>query len=143
MAPSVRTSSRDPNASALTTALPPDRLATYLDEGLNHPVPLHGNPSDHALDVVNTDFIRNTEEVAGHVQRLEDSWTQYAARYPGVHQLEAASKNEDSPSFTRKGQYVQGFKVGLSRTWYLIVRNWINYSRNLLAYGVRLGMYRE
>lgn len=32
--------------------------------------------------------------------------------------------------------------LGLSKTMILMERNTINYSRNLLAYGVRLAMYR-
>ena len=36
-----------------------------------------------------------------------------------------------------------GFISGWNQTVILMERNMLNYSRNLLAYGVRLGMYRE
>ena len=121
-----------------------DRLADYLADGLGHPVPLHANPSDHALDQVNTDFMRDAAEATAHIERIASAWEAYAATHPGVHSLSKLGEGAARvrvPLAPRKG-LVQGFKIGLSRTWYLIVRNWINYSRNLLAYGVRLGMYR-
>ena len=120
-----------------------DNLATYLSDGLEHPVPLHANPSDHALDVVNTDFLRDAKQASEHIQRIAGAWTAYAARYPDAHELNPIVKAKDAPSLKQKGGYAQGLKIGLHRTWYLIIRNWINYSRNLLAYGVRLGMYRK
>ena len=35
------------------------------------------------------------------------------------------------------------FKRAMHQTWILMERNMINYSRNLLAYGIRLAMYSE
>ncbi|KAH9935196.1 P-loop containing nucleoside triphosphate hydrolase protein [Epithele typhae] len=119
---------------------PISRLDAYLADGLTHPVPVHANPSDHALDVVNTDFMADSDEALTHVTHIEQAWRDYAARNPQYHMLNARS-GESALQMQPGTKYVQGFKVGLSRTWYLIQRNWINYSRNLLAYGVRLGMY--
>lgn len=91
--------------------------------------------------MINTDFLRDADEASAHISRLAQAWAAYAARNPDLHEIESIVKDENTLSFKQKNRYVQGLKIGLNRTWYLIQRNWINYSRNLLAYGVRLGMY--
>ncbi|KAH9935192.1 P-loop containing nucleoside triphosphate hydrolase protein [Epithele typhae] len=120
---------------------PIKRLDAYLADGLNHPVPLHANPSDHALDVVSTDFITNPDESISHIARIQGAWEDYAASHSEYHMLDAYPPIGNGMRVKSEAKLVQGFKIGLSRTWYLVQRNWINYSRNLLAYGVRLGMY--
>lgn len=90
--------------------------------------------------------MRDPARAAAHIQSIAGAWAAYAAEHPGAHGLLPLAKyGDDAPvrvPLAPQVGLVQGFKIGLSRTWYLIVRNWINYSRNLLAYGVRLGMYR-
>ncbi|KAI0031344.1 P-loop containing nucleoside triphosphate hydrolase protein [Vararia minispora EC-137] len=121
---------------------PINRLATYLDVGLSRPVPFHANPSDHALDAVNTDFMPNSAEAEAHVERLATTWKAYAIAHTSIHDVSNAPKNVLVERRTlKRAALVHSLRVLLSRTWYLMVRNWINYSRNLLAYGVRLGMY--
>jgi hypothetical protein len=123
----------------------PDRLENYLRDGLDHAVPEHANPSDHALDAVSTDFMRQPGQGTAHILELAANWRSYAACYPNIHNVSGTPKSILAAGHvvpTRSGLQ-QTLRVGLSRTRYLMERNWINYSRNLLAYGVRLGMYCE
>lgn len=134
----------------------------YLSEGLKHPVPLHANPADHALDVVHTDFISDAEARAKHVADLAMKWMVYASEHPNEHAVKrnmtgawCSEEQKDgdctttgSPKKSRKnGGSQRGYLGVMSRGWHqtviLMERNMLNYSRNLLAYGVRLGMYRE
>ena len=199
-----------------------DTLSTYLATHLSHPVPEHANPTDHALDVVSTDFIQDPTRREQHIVELAEHWRSYEKQHPElrvVHYLrnssddherdleleanrsgtgseghslrvfinaseQSSSVNPDcntksaigknsakralaqgggsgvrSPrglgritsGITNAGYSLSsslheskyGLVKGLRQTWILMERNMINYSRNLLAYGVRLAMYRE
>ncbi|KLO14790.1 P-loop containing nucleoside triphosphate hydrolase protein, partial [Schizopora paradoxa] len=126
---------------------PIDRLSLYLHEGLHHPVPLHANPTDHALDVVSTDFIVGSGERSRHIDELAEQWEAYAEKHTAAHGfrpsdgLESGAKGEISPMVRRPQRAERDYTMTIRQTTILIERNMINYSRNLLAYGVRLGMY--
>ncbi|VDC00690.1 unnamed protein product [Peniophora sp. CBMAI 1063] len=122
---------------------PIDQLDAYLSVGLHHPVPHHANPSDIALDMINTDFMHDSDEAARHVDHLTDSWRQYSSKRPSTHSLPALHEEKTLMSnfHTRRPRAISTFAANMWRTWYLMQRNAINYSRNILAYGVRAGMY--
>lgn len=129
-------------------ALPTAALDKYLAEGLGHPVPEHANPADHAIDLVNTDFIKDPAERTRQIDSAAQSWTAYAEAHPAHHQIVLSEKGDERLSDalrtdhgSRRSRMGHGFRVGLSRTGVLMERNILNYSRNLLAYGVRVGMY--
>lgn len=131
-------------------------------------MPLHANPADHALDAVHTDFISDVELRAKHVADLAIKWFVYASEHPDEHsvkhrgmaswgdeeQKEGSDASEDrsvrrlkikSSSKSQGSKEKNGVAASISRGWHqtviLMERNMLNYSRNLLAYGVRLGMY--
>lgn len=123
-------------------------LDKYLAEGLGHPVPEHANPADHAIDLVNTDFMKDADERARHIDNAARSWIAYAEAHPTHHAVVMSEKGVDGlPDALRTSQggkrrrLGHGIRLGASRTGILMERNIMNYSRNLLAYGVRLGMY--
>ncbi|KAH8091409.1 P-loop containing nucleoside triphosphate hydrolase protein [Cristinia sonorae] len=125
---------------------PLNKLAPFLDQSLGHPVPLHANPTDHAIDLVNTDFLPDTESRVRHVTEYAERWASWAS----VNGLGPQYIKNESDEMSRYSQTTvdrpsggvwQGVKNGLYRTGVLMERNAINYSRNLLAYGVRAGMY--
>ena len=141
-----------------------DRLHVYLADGLRHPVPQHANPADHALDVVHTDFMSDAKEREKHVKDLAMKWFTYATNN-GVstrrgigswgdkegEQLDMKNGTKTRVKARKAGrarvgsskELRSGFISGWNQTVILMERNMLNYSRNLLAYGVRLGMYRE
>ena len=113
---------------------------------------MHANPADHVLNIVSTDFIRDPATRVQHVSDLAVRWFSYAAQHPEHHgvvrrgdwnskdkALAVASHGMVLATQMRKVR--MGFKLGVHQTTVLMKRNMINYSRNLLAYGVRLGMY--
>lgn len=135
-------------------------LDTYLANGLFRPVPRHANPADLALDAVTTDFIADPGQRAKHISDLALRWFAYAAEHAeqgNVSRLASSWSSKDGKSLNEKkgrgwergtsglGGRVrsvgQGAGRGVHQTRILMERNMLNYSRNLLAYGVRLGMY--
>ncbi|KAI0339335.1 P-loop containing nucleoside triphosphate hydrolase protein [Trametopsis cervina] len=127
---------------------PVTSLDNYLAEGLKHPVPMHANPTDIALDRISTDFITDSEERAQHIEEAASSWLAYAEAHPALRSVSPWEKNDTScsrsPSAGRDTAAPprrKGLKLAANRTAILMERNVLNYSRNLLAYGVRLGMY--
>lgn len=129
-----------------------DALDAYLTDALDYPVPTHANPTDHALDLINTEFGADPARGAAHVRELAQRWADYAHAHPALlgsrrscewtaEELEARGRRRTPGTLWRRA--VEGFKLGVYRTGVLMERNAVNYSRNLLAYGVRLGMYRK
>lgn len=123
-------------------------LTKYLTEGLNHAVPIHANPADIALDLINTDFI--AEPAERHIDSLATKWDEYAQIHSDEHRVSFSEKDSDRSSQSMNGiqwshksqdRTQNALRLVASRTWILMERNTLNYSRNLLAYGVRLGMY--
>lgn len=99
------------------------------------PVPAYHNPSDHLLDLVATDF---GDDKTNSLEAL------YAAQAVSNWNHDSSTNLNDSEA---GGQEVvqranrKSFHHHISVVGTLCQRNLLNYSRNLLAYGVRLGMY--
>ncbi|KAJ3286822.1 hypothetical protein HK104_008864 [Borealophlyctis nickersoniae] len=123
-------------ADAKTVYLgPADALTEYCAEG-GFPVPAHMPPADHALHLINADF----REIAG----VEDAdfaalWTDEkgAMIKSEMEQLLAGRQS----SFALENMTSVGMAAHFSKTVVLVERSLINYRRNLIAYGVRMGMY--
>ncbi|KAL8278129.1 hypothetical protein RQP46_009453 [Phenoliferia psychrophenolica] len=114
---------------------PCDRLDDYLSV-LGRPVPQHSNPADHAIAIANTEFF----DTAGsnlsaqeHLVELEDTWRKNASAFT-VQPTHVAGPlildRQHSP-----------IRDAAFATTILMRRNVTNYSRNLLAFGIRFGMY--
>lgn len=99
---------------------------------VGHPMPAFYNPADHLLDLVASDFGSDKSSV---IQAL------YAAQA----QVDAADRAAADLATTHATDEIQIQKKPISHDLRVIgvlcERTVINYSRNLLAYGVRLGMY--
>ncbi|TCD65880.1 hypothetical protein EIP91_002040 [Steccherinum ochraceum] len=146
-----------------------DQLDVYLDRGLHCPVPRHANPTDHAVELVNTDFVLDAAERSGRVTQFAETWNAYASEHH-LHTSDSANIDDSDEKHKLKkekarvsvlssvtgglsfsgGEREGGgmmtamgkrLRMNLSRTAILMQRNMLNYNRNLLAYGVRFGMY--
>lgn len=96
---------------------------------VNHPIPAYHNPADHLLDLVSSDFGEDKTHV---LDALYASHAAHVEKNPPT-----PSAQDTSAYIVRKKPFTHHFKV----LGTLCERNIVNYSRNLLAYGVRLGMY--
>lgn len=100
-------------------------------------MPQHSNPSDHAIAIVNTEFYDSAGSILSakeHLDQLAKSWRQKSSKYTSEQSQstegDIVSSAADSP-----------FRSSIHKTGILIRRNLQNYSRNILAFGIRLGMY--
>lgn len=95
-------------------------------EAIGFPIPEYMNPANHLLDLVGTDFIQEGQAVA-------------------LERLFAAHVDESLPEPKGFGQPIalqrRPWTANINATYILAERTLLNYSRNLLAYGVRFGMY--
>ncbi|KAF9460328.1 P-loop containing nucleoside triphosphate hydrolase protein [Collybia nuda] len=109
-------------------------------ERWGRPVGRFTTPSEHAMNYLNNDFTPSTESKSSTVQELREYYLSTISKPSGsstpllddqIHQVD---------------HYEQHGKAGALGTlfWNTMVlseRSAVNYSRNLLAYGVRAGMY--
>lgn len=124
-------------------------LATYLGDGLGQPVPKFANPADRALDFISTDFITDPKERGQVAADLAARWSFYSRTQPYENELRFSIPRSQDRSFVRRlrnedklqGCTLKALKRSVQKTQILMERNMINYSRNLLAYGVRIAMY--
>ncbi|TDL20626.1 P-loop containing nucleoside triphosphate hydrolase protein [Rickenella mellea] len=127
---------------------PVDKLDSYVAQVLERPVALHANPTDHALDLVNTDFFSDATEGKNHINELASRWKAHESGFDsGRNTLEIGRSDAEKAvdpihAWSQERRVAkQSLRRAFHQTWILIERNILNYSRNLLAYGVRLGMY--
>lgn len=109
-------------------------------------MPLHANPTDHALDLINTDFYKDPAEGHQHIDDLAARWVEYSK----ASLMGDGDQDPEADSSSALSVYMKQRRLASSGAWraphqtvILIERNVLNYSRNLLAYGVRLAMYSE
>ncbi|KEF61061.1 uncharacterized protein A1O9_02626 [Exophiala aquamarina CBS 119918] len=103
------------------------------------PIPMHTNPAEFLLDLVNTDF---TDNPSGKVDlaRIQSCWTDSAMSQSLETELFAEKPTRGGPleleSSRGRGN---GLQLDLPVT--LLHRNFIKSYRDLLAYGTRVAMY--
>ncbi|POY71944.1 hypothetical protein BMF94_5027 [Rhodotorula taiwanensis] len=127
-------------------------LPNYL-ASIESPVPEHVNPADHAIELVNTEFLKKDEETYGsmppvsaddHLNALAAKWTEHRHATPDPRPSYGDTTTTTTGATlalgSRSGKRT-GFAVGSQKTVTLMHRTVLNYSRNLLAYGIRLAMY--
>jgi hypothetical protein len=104
------------------------------------------NPADHIIKIVNTDFIRDATQAAERIDKLVSAWTTSRPSHDtALNTIEVGMDEKGVAERGREGRVVgQGrmLRLALKNTYVLMERNVLNYRRNLLAYGVRMGMYR-
>lgn len=99
---------------------------------LGRPIPNYHNPGDHLLDLVAVDFDDSKKE---NIAALYAAQT--AANWNRPPSIEHGEFDESEKYQVKRASVGHHFRV----VGTLCERNVVNYSRNLLAYGVRMGMY--
>ncbi|KAH8922218.1 P-loop containing nucleoside triphosphate hydrolase protein [Atractiella rhizophila] len=131
---------------------PVDNLVPYLEE-IGENVPPHANPCDWVLRLVNTDFAgahADTKGGEGGKIDMHRKWTDSrfnvnaagrssGSRTAASDEVEVGAGEGGRKARGNKGG--KGFGEAAKNVRVLMERSFKNYMRNLLAYGVRLGMY--
>ncbi|GAA5983158.1 hypothetical protein JCM5350_007901 [Sporobolomyces pararoseus] len=107
------------------------------------PTPKFCNPADHCVQLVNTEFMKRENSDRSpleHLSHYSDLWNQYQVEKPR-HSV-SSDHAANSANFGKKSRGGIASLVGNFRKLNVLMhRNLLNYSRNILAYGIRLGMY--
>jgi hypothetical protein len=115
---------------------------------LGYPTPPHANPSDHAISLINTEFYdaahhqhRSSSE---HLAGIAAAWVDVEAKY---NDDDADADAEDGGGVdgevgARVGSgMTMGVAAGMADGWrktgILTRRNFLNYTRNPVAFGIR------
>ncbi|GAA5834755.1 hypothetical protein JCM3766R1_003228 [Sporobolomyces carnicolor] len=122
---------------------PVSELDSYL-ASIGSPTPKFVNPADHVIQLVNTEFMKPGSEhrsALEHLAHYSELWSAHASEKPrddaGGH-LDLANS---AHLYGRRRGAAARVASNLRKLIVLMHRNLINYSRNLLAYGIRLAMY--
>ncbi|GAM91316.1 hypothetical protein ANO11243_093650 [Dothideomycetidae sp. 11243] len=101
------------------------------------PVPLYSNPAEHALDLVNTDFI-GPDGGADTVQRIKKAWQ--LSPYRKSLDKYLSDQNGDQ-AVLAAGHDLSGWRHVPRSVWVLVHRGFLKSVRDVVAYWIRLMMY--
>jgi ABC-type multidrug transport system ATPase subunit len=103
-------------------------------ERIGRPIPLHINPAEYLLDLVNSDFGNDNSSSGGSLGYVHEAWTA------------SEERNALMSSIATVGDTVSGFssekspKSTLALAWVLLHRNFIKSYRDFIAYETRVFM---
>ncbi|GHJ89438.1 hypothetical protein NliqN6_5840 [Naganishia liquefaciens] len=100
-------------------------------------------PTDTAMQILNTDFATDTQECVLPRDAIQQFRTHFLER---EKRAEPTMRTKEHPVITKDLEcHQEGEVAGLSKLWWhsyiLAERMLLNYSRNLLAFGIRAAMY--
>lgn len=105
-------------------------------EKIGHLIPLHTNPAEFLLDLVNSDFNNGGAFAEGRLQHVHDSWTASddlnALKASIANCPEKGVESSDLPTGRKNAAYI---------SYVLLHRNFIKSYRDIIAYGTRVAMY--
>ncbi|MCJ1404373.1 hypothetical protein MMC11_007598 [Xylographa trunciseda] len=133
-----------------------DQTGKYFGS-IGFPLPLHFNPAEFLLDLVNVDFAGDKAFAANRLSQIHSAWNNYIqtsasrSQRTAVHGVQEtiwhSNRNGQlSPSLEKSKNKALEVNGNTGPTQYLIPltllhRNFIKSYRDVVAYGVRLAMY--
>ena len=114
---------------------PRSHLTSYFD-AMGHPIPTQTNPVEFILDLVNTDFTRETDQADKNLLAIQNAWQTSVERgelvqaIPGFHAEKHHLPNPNAIGTQKRSAPI-----------ILLHRNFIKSYRDILAYGTRIAMY--
>ncbi|KIW15416.1 hypothetical protein PV08_05462 [Exophiala spinifera] len=105
---------------------------------INRPIPVHINPAEFLLDLVNGDFsqARNNDSSHNELKYIQDSWSSSTECRKAINECSSISATETSLSKLQSSHHNV-----LALSWILLHRNFIKSYRDFIAYGTRVAMY--
>ncbi|KAL0473275.1 ABC transporter [Neurospora intermedia] len=109
-------------------------------EALGHEVPLHVNPAEFLLDLVNVDFASEREEAVKALDDMQTAWQgSERSKQLTAAVAEAEARGGEQVDISTAGH---GGKPGLiGSTATLLHRSFVKSYRDVVAYGIRAAMY--
>jgi len=107
-------------------------------ESLGFPVPLHMNPAEFILELMNIDFASDKEHARDWLEQMQEAWSASdlaALTTSEIWHIAAAPYN--STALNPKASRASFFAVTIA----LVHRSFIKSYRDIVAYGIRVAMY--
>ena len=114
-----------------------DHIGLYF-ESIGYPVPLHYNPAEYLLELVNIDFAKDSQAAKQKLARIHSAWSQSADSttiFAETKEMHSGSTERGLSAVAHSGPT----KALIPLT--LLHRNFIKSYRDVVAYGIRLAMY--
>ena len=114
-----------------------DQIEAYFGS-IGFPMPLHFNPAEFLLDLVNVDFAEDRDAAGRKLEQIHSAWAKSS---------ETSATWAESPSSLYHPKHdklqvdVQSGPTKILIPLTLLHRNFIKSYRDVVAYGVRLAMY--
>ncbi|KAH8789368.1 P-loop containing nucleoside triphosphate hydrolase protein [Hyaloscypha finlandica] len=105
-------------------------------ESMGYPIPLHTNPAEFLLELMNIDFASHQEAASGRLQEIQQSWVKSPKAIELSAHVDAAMTREEPLSDTKPSK--RNFPIILMT---LVHRSFIKSYRDVVAYGIRVAMY--
>ncbi|CAO2649430.1 Nn.00g068150.m01.CDS01 [Neocucurbitaria sp. VM-36] len=122
---------------------PLSELKDYF-ANLGYNMPLYTNPAEFVIDLVNTDFSRDSSKSAQQLEHLHTSWSASPAAISVTRQIQQASQKGPATSIstTDSNAIPQTSTANpLLIPFTLMHRSFIKSYRDVVAYGIRIAMY--
>lgn len=105
-------------------------------ESLGYPMPIHTNPAEFILNLMNTDFTSHQAAAMQRLENLQKGWTNSPPFLALTSNIQNVTTHA-SPLSASKAQK-RSFSVVLLA---LVCRSFIKSYRDVVAYGIRIAMY--
>lgn len=117
-----------------------EELDSYF-ASIGHPIPLHINPAEYLLDLVNVDFAKDKEVAQSHLGAIHSQWSTSAlSQHLQAHISSSADSDHTDHRWSTAPSRSEA-PTFLSQTTTLLHRNFIKSHRDVIAYHLRIAMY--
>lgn len=110
---------------------------------LGYEMPLEINPAEYLLDLINTEIVREGDDVKARIERIHEAWDNSQEAHAIKADIEIAMAESNIPS--KAGPNIAKLKFAKQNALViplvLLHRSWIKSYRDVVAYGIRIAMY--
>jgi ABC-type multidrug transport system permease subunit len=121
---------------------PPMAARRYFG-ALGYEMPLEINPAEYLLDLINTEIVREGDDVNARIEQIHQAWDRSPEASAIQNDLETAIAHSKDPRLA--GPDIIKMKFAHQNTFVvplvLLHRAWIKSYRDFVAYGIRVVMY--
>ncbi|KAH8684685.1 putative ABC transporter [Tricladium varicosporioides] len=105
-------------------------------ESLGYPMPIHINPAEFILELMNIDFSSHSAAAEARLDEIQEGWVKSTRATQLTAQIDIASRNNEPLPATKPSK--RSFVIVLMT---LVHRSFIKSYRDVVAYGIRIAMY--
>lgn len=114
---------------------PVDNVGEHF-ESLSYPMPIHTNPAEFILELMNIDFASHLAAAEARLDEIQEGWVKSSRATQLTAQIDIASRNNEPLPVAKPSK--RSFFIVLMT---LVHRSFIKSYRDVVAYGIRIAMY--